>query len=640
MFNLSKSIKWKITIPIIIGALSIVSSVLISSYYTEKEIVKESGIPMAELLAKQSSEMRKIYANEIMPVIQDLGGYDHINWKENKGAVPAAATLVNMVGHNISQTLPGVNLKLFSEVPFKNKINHLDSFEKTALEKFKIDKTKPYYEVIKNEKGKEFLKYALPDIMGEKCIGCHNKHPMSMKTDWEVGDLRGAVAVTLPVESLKETVFKQFTILQITLLIILTLMIISLLFITKNLVKEAKILQEGLDYFFEYLNRKKTKIKYINLQSKDEFGQMANVINTNIKNIKDSLEIDMKVVGEIVIIADRVEQGIYNCRVTSITENPTIKTLCRTFNKMLEQTDKNIKLLKETLEYYTNDDYTKIINIDKKIKADMKGMMISVNKLGDSLKENAKINLENGQLLNKSTDLMTNSINIVAQKANQQATSLEETAAALEEILSITKNNAENVMEMSTLSNNLNVSVSTGENLATKTFDSMEEINVQVKAINEAISVIDQIAFQTNILSLNATVEAATAGESGKGFAVVAGEVRNLANRSSEAAKQIKKIVEVATYKADEGKIIASSMIEGYKNLSNNIEETIKLINCVNTGSKEQMMGIEQINDAVSMLDRVTQENANNADKVSGIAKDIKNMADKLVDNAKTKKIN
>jgi methyl-accepting chemotaxis protein len=148
----------------------------------------------------------------------------------------------------------------------------------------------------------------------------------------------------------------------------------------------------------------------------------------------------------------------------------------------------------------------------------------------------------------------------------------------------------------------------------------MEEINVQVNSINEAITVIDQIAFQTNILSLNAAVEAATAGEAGKGFAVVAAEVRNLASRSAEAAKEIKNIVENATRKANDGKEIANHMIEGYKELNQNITNTINLIQDIEMSSKEQLSGIEQINDAVNQLDQQTQQNAAVASQTHDVA--------------------
>jgi methyl-accepting chemotaxis protein len=158
--------------------------------------------------------------------------------------------------------------------------------------------------------------------------------------------------------------------------------------------------------------------------------------------------------------------------------------------------------------------------------------------------------------------------------------------------------------------------------------------------INEAITVIDQIAFQTNILSLNAAVEAATAGEAGKGFAVVAQEVRNLASRSAEAAKEIKDLVEDANLKANEGKNISAEMIHGYQELNTHINETLHLIENVSSASKEQMTGIEQINDTVTMLDRVTQENANEANQVRAIANDVSSMAKDLVEDALSKKFN
>ena len=151
-------------------------------------------------------------------------------------------------------------------------------------------------------------------------------------------------------------------------------------------------------------------------------------------------------------------------------------------------------------------------------------------------------------------------------------------------------------------------SVAEGLEYTSKTVQAMDEINEATNAINEAIEVIDQIAFQTNILSLNAAVEAATAGDAGKGFAVVASEVRNLAARSTEAAKTIKDLVAKATEKADEGKEISDHMINGYKELSNNIDGTITLIEDTTRSVQEQVSSINTLKKTLDMLNQRTED--------------------------------
>jgi len=207
----------------------------------------------------------------------------------------------------------------------------------------------------------------------------------------------------------------------------------------------------------------------------------------------------------------------------------------------------------------------------------------------------------------------------------------------LEEVTNNTLNTTKNVMEMSEYAKRVTSSVSEGHTLANETTKAMDEINNEVTAISEAIAVIDQIAFQTNILSLNAAVEAATAGEAGKGFAVVAQEVRNLATRSSDAANKIKLLVENATLKANQGKNIADKMIEGYAGLNENIFKTIELISNVETASKEQQKGISQINDAITSLEKQTKDNAHIASQTNNIASQTDQLAKQVVSSTNEK---
>ena len=398
-------------------------------------------------------------------------------------------------------------------------------------------------------------------------------------------------------------------------------------------------IKEYIENLMDYMFFKTNNIRKAEYIKNDDIGAILKELNEYFDKYDKMRKDDMHVLGELVIALDKVAQGIYSTQINSSTSNFMVHTLKEVVNKMLVRANTNIEDLVEIIGLYSEHDYRKQVNINPILKGKMKLAMEQINQLGFELNNNAKHNLENGTLLEKNSLTMNRSVENLANKANAQAASLEETAAALEEITGITKNNTQNAHKMSNLSKDVKDSVILGENLANKTAFSMDEINAKVEAINEAIEVIDQIAFQTNILSLNAAVEAATAGEAGKGFAVVAQEVRNLANRSAEAAKEIKDLVENATSKTNDGKKISDEMKVGYNNLNKLISETIDIIQDVSIASSEQLKGIEQINDAVSILDRVTQENASEASNVAIIANETLAMAKILVEDAKTKKV-
>ncbi|MGJ0309381.1 methyl-accepting chemotaxis protein [Aliarcobacter cryaerophilus] len=436
-------------------------------------------------------------------------------------------------------------------------------------------------------------------------------------------------------EELNKTVSSVTTFILIILLITILSILVTIQLITRNIVSSLNIFQNGLLSFFAFSNKESSNVELINLDGNDEFGIMAKVINQNIQKTQDLINQDNVLIEDVKRVVNEVKSGNLNIKIEKSTINDELEELKSSFNEMLEVTKSNVcsdinKVLSVLDSFSKLDFRVKIDNDNGKVAT-------GINNLSNIINHMLVENKSNGLTLEESSKMLLFNVNKLNISSNEAAASLEETAAALEEITSNIRNNTESIAKMSQLSNGVTKAVNEGQAMANQTTTAMDEINTQVNLVNEAIGVIDNIAFQTNILSLNAAVEAATAGEAGKGFAVVAQEVRNLATRSAEAAKEIKAIVERATVKANEGKEIATNMIEGYKNLNSNISSTMNLISDIENASKEQLLGIEQINDAVNQLDQQTQQNAMVASQSHDIAQSTDEIAKLIVQDANQK---
>ena len=220
--------------------------------------------------------------------------------------------------------------------------------------------------------------------------------------------------------------------------------------------------------------------------------------------------------------------------------------------------------------------------------------------------------------------------NDLSSRTEQQAASLEETAASMEELTATVKQNAENARQASHLALSASETAQKGGKVVDNVVQTMRDITASSQKIADIISVIDGIAFQTNILALNAAVEAARAGEQGRGFAVVAGEVRNLAQRSAQAAREIKSLIEDSVNRVDLGSTLVESAGETMDEIVNAVTRVTDIMGEIASASDEQSRGIDQVGLAVSEMDRVTQQNASLVEESAAAAAALEEQASRL----------
>ena len=218
----------------------------------------------------------------------------------------------------------------------------------------------------------------------------------------------------------------------------------------------------------------------------------------------------------------------------------------------------------------------------------------------------------------------------LSSRTEEQASSLEETASSMEELTSTVKQNADNARQANALAATATGVAGKGGAVVAQVVETMGAINTSAGKIVEIISVIDGIAFQTNILALNAAVEAARAGEQGRGFAVVAGEVRNLAQRSAQAAKEIKGLIEDSVNRVDMGSVLVESAGETMGDIVNAVTRVTDIMGEIASASDEQSRGIDQVGQAVAEMDRVTQQNASLVEESASAAAALEEQASML----------
>lgn len=338
--------------------------------------------------------------------------------------------------------------------------------------------------------------------------------------------------------------------------------------------------------------------------------------------------INSKPVKKMVDIAEKLAVGEVNVNVEVNTKDE-IGSLASSFAKMITSMREQALIA----ERIADGDLTAEVNV--KSENDLLG-----RKLSDMVEKNNEVmtNIASAseQVASGAKQVSASSV-ALSQGATEQASSIEELTASIEEISSQTKLNAENANQANELAGTVKLNAEQGNTQMKEMLKAMEEINDASTNISKIIKVIDDIAFQTNILALNAAVEAARAGQHGKGFAVVAEEVRNLAARSANAAKETTDMIEGSIKKVEGGTKIAKETADALKQMVNGIEKVANLIHGINVASNEQATGIAQINQGIMQVSQVVQtisatseESASASEELSSQAELLKEMVDKF----------
>ena len=524
-----------------------------------------------------------------------------------------------------SSNISGVQKLIVAKSKKLIELYNPNSIYTTDKEVLKAFNNKETFILEENINDNHTLRMIKPMVATNECLMCH--------ANQQVGDVIGVLDLTFSLKESDENL-AELTINIITLSTILGWITIGIIFyISSKITKPIETLQTAIHALMKF----KSADQDIVVQSNDEIGDVAATFNSYLKHVREVMREDQMVVEEAEEVIQMAKAGFFVYNVKRTSSNRTTNDLRDAINDMINDLNNKFNNINETLKEYGHANFNPRLLLEN-TSGVVGSIALNTDSIGNNSSELLATITMSGEKLSSSINTLSASSNSLLETSNAQSIALDETTASVNKISKNIQENTANVTRMSSLANEVDVSVESGQELALQTTNAMEDINNQVKSINEAISIIDQIAFQTNILSLNAAVEAATAGEAGKGFAVVAQEVRNLASRSADAANEIKRLVENANKTAKEGQIISTNMIQGYEELSSKIQQTKTIIDSVSNASIEQSNDISTINTAVINLSKNTKENELNANSINTLTSDIQSLSNHLLELANNTK--
>ncbi|AZV79483.1 HAMP domain-containing protein [Parasedimentitalea marina] len=539
-------------------------------------------------VANQIKVIRGYYTRNIIKDVKGSADLSPgINHADDPGVIPLPATFV----HDVSALLAaqGTSLSLYSPFPFPGRADReMDGFMQEAWA-YLNENPEGTYKRQEVENGETFLRVAVADQMvSEGCVSCHNTRADTPKSDWQLGDVRGVLEVRENIQAPLTTIHELTRNILIGVAIAGLSLMLIVLFTTRTITRPigeicksmGSVADGDLDNEVPTANRG------------DELGQIGTAlvelqgVLKQARNAEDDRAEHQQQQSKVV---EKLTGGLVHLASGDFS-NP----LTEPFPKEYEQLRSDFNRTLETL----SDTILEVISSAGSIKA-------GANEISQS-----------------SDDL--------SRRTEGQAATLEQTAAALDEMTASVKSASEGAQRIETIMGEAKTEAVESDQVVQHAVSAMTEIESSARHISQIIGVIDDISFQTNLLALNAGVEAARAGEAGRGFAVVASEVRALAQRSSDAAMEIKTLISESSKQVDQGVELVGKAGGALNNIVTRVDHIAQLVSEMAVGSTEQSTGLGEINIGMTQLDEVTQQNAAMVEQATAASHLLSSDASKL----------
>lgn len=387
-------------------------------------------------------------------------------------------------------------------------------------------------------------------------------------------------------------------------------------------------ISEAFREFHAYLNHIASTIKKLsegNFSYQFEGNSGQDTVYRATESLKTALQ---ELVNEINQIIESGKKGNFNTRLQPDRHSGEFGSIARGLNEILDSLAKPLNETTSIMQNLSNRDFTR--KMTGTYSGDFEKMKNLINTTIENLEKNlSQVSLSASQV-NSATNQINSSNQSIAQGASEQASSIQEISSSLQEMSSMTQQNTMNAKEARGLSEKANQTANDGLKSMRELSEVIERIKTSSDETAKIVKTIDDIAFQTNLLALNAAVEAARAGEAGKGFAVVAEEVRNLAMRSAEAAKNTTHLIEGSVRNAEDGVAVNKEVVIKLEGINEQVRKVNEVINEIAAASEQQAQGIGQVNTAVEQLNQVTQQNAASSEESASATSQLLNQANRL----------